>query len=144
MSFDREEIARRLPHAGAMILLDRVEGWDDTKITALSDAPARGENPFRRDGSLGVAWLVEAAAQAMAVHGYLLADPDAPPKRGYLAAVKRVAFDTDDIAADDAPLTITATLGMGDRRSSLYRFTVEGARGALASGEAMVTLAVAP
>ncbi len=127
-----------------MILLDRVTGWDETTLTAESDAPRRNDHPFMRDGRLGVAWLVETGAQAMAVHGYLRANPDEPPRRGYLAAIKKVSFATDNVTPDDAPLMLNVTLRMGDARSSLYRFDVGGARGPLAEGEAMVTLAEAP
>jgi predicted hotdog family 3-hydroxylacyl-ACP dehydratase len=141
MTLDRTGIAACLPHTGDMILLDRIERWDETAITALSDAPLRRKNPFRQDGRLGVAWLVEGGTQAMAVHGYLKAAPDAPPRRGYLAALKWVAFAVDEVTDDDAPLTITATARMGDDRSALYGFTVIGARGPLADGEAMVTVA---
>ena len=56
-----------------MCLLDAVLDWDDARITCRATSHADPANPLRADGRLGAANGIEYAAQAMAVHGALLA-----------------------------------------------------------------------
>ena len=62
-----------IPHQGAMCLLDDVVAWDDQRIHARSDSHRRDDNPLRSDGRLRAVHLCEYGAQAMAVHGGLVA-----------------------------------------------------------------------
>ncbi len=70
---DHAGIAARIPHQGAMCLLDAVVDWSETAISCRAVSHADPANPLRADGRLGAAAGIEYAAQAMAVHGALLA-----------------------------------------------------------------------
>jgi len=56
-----------------MCLLDTVVGWDDERIHLETDSHRRADKPLRSDGVLRAVHLCEYGAQAMAVHGGLLA-----------------------------------------------------------------------
>ena len=80
----RVEIERLIPHAGGMCLLERVLAFDDSGLHAQSEAHRDPAHPLRRDGRLSALHLCEYGAQAMAVHGGLLAALEgrsAPPAR---------------------------------------------------------------
>src|SRR5690606_23706979 len=83
MKLDRAAIALRVPHAGAMCLLDAVIDWDGRIIEceAIEPGPA---HPLAREGRLPAIAAAEYAAQATAVHGALLDGVDAP-RPGMLA-----------------------------------------------------------
>src|SRR5436853_7541423 len=75
----RDEIQRRVPHAGAMCLLDMVTRCDASCIECEAAAPVGG-HPLARDGGVPAVAAVEYAAQATAVHGALLDETGAPPR----------------------------------------------------------------
>jgi predicted hotdog family 3-hydroxylacyl-ACP dehydratase len=136
---ERSEIARLIPHAGAMCLLDKVVRWDAGSISCLTTHHRNSDNPLRRaDGNIGVICAVEFAAQAMALHGRLSTDPTGAPKPGFLASVRDVRLHKrflDQVAGD---IVIDAALVMGDGRSAIYAFTLSTAEDKLASGRATV------
>src|SRR5260370_16947119 len=88
-----------------MCLLDEVLSWDATRIRCRSATHRSPDNPLRLHGRLGAACGIEYAAQAMAVHGALIA-ASAPlastvsshlrgsigAALGYLASVRNVAL----------------------------------------------------
>ena len=67
------ELEALIPHAGGMCLLDTVESWDAETIHCRSLSHLRADNPLREKGRLAALHLAEYGAQAMAVHGGLLA-----------------------------------------------------------------------
>ena len=75
-----------------MCLLDAVLEWSDTLIVCRAVSHADPANPLRAENRLGAAAGIEYAAQAMAVHGALIAGDDAPPRQGYLTSVRSVAL----------------------------------------------------
>ena len=134
------DIARRIPHQGAMCLLDRVTQWDVTTIVCTASSHRALGNPLRAHGRLGAACGVEYAAQAMAVHGSLLVQANGAPRVGYLASVRSVELRVlrlDHLAGD---LTITAERITGDANNILYRFTVAADGQTLLTGRATVVL----
>jgi predicted hotdog family 3-hydroxylacyl-ACP dehydratase len=139
-TLERDAIARRIPHQGRMCLLDRVLHWSASAIECEARPDPGETHPLRREGALSAVHVVEYAAQAMAVHGTLLAGRDDAPKAGYLASVRSVRLQRDTIDAADAPLRIRAERLSGDGGSMIYQFSVEGARGAVAEGRAAVVL----
>ncbi|MBL0944594.1 MAG: hydroxymyristoyl-ACP dehydratase [Hydrogenophaga sp.] len=139
-TLERDAIARRIPHQGRMCLLDRVLHWSASAIECEAWPDPGDTHPLRHEGALSAVHAVEYAAQAMAVHGTLLAGRDDAPKAGYLASVRGVQLHRDTIEAADAPLRIRAERLSGDGGSVLYQFRVEGARGALADGRAAAVL----
>ncbi len=141
---DRAWIAARIPHQGNMCLLDRVVDWSPNHILCRATSHADPANPLRADGRLGAACGIEYAAQAMAVHGALLATTDSAPRQGYLTSVRSVALHTprlDDLAGE---LAVRAERMSGDGRHILYQFCVEHEGRRLLDGRAAVVLDAEP
>ena len=141
---DRVAIAARIPHQGSMCLLDAVLAWDSGQIHCRASSHRQPDNPLRAAARLGAACGIEYAAQAMAVHGALLAPAGAPPRPGYLASVRSVQLAVDRL--DDLPqdLDIIAERLSGDEHNILYHFRVEHAGDLLLSGRAAVMLVAQP
>jgi hypothetical protein len=74
---DHAAIAARIPHQGSMCLLAAVVDWSADGISCRAVSHADPANPLRAEGRLGAANGIEYAAQAMALHGALLAGGDA-------------------------------------------------------------------
>lgn len=140
IALDRAGIAERIPHHGDMCLLDAVLEWDEHGIVCQSDHHRNPDNPLRADGRLGAATGVEFAAQAMAVHGALLANQASAPKKGYITRVQRVQLFVSKLDDVMGPLTIRAERQMGNEQIVRYGFTVEDEGRALLKGEATVML----
>lgn len=141
---DHAAIAARIPHQGSMCLLDAVLAWDSGQIHCRASSHRQPDNPLRAAARLGAACGIEYAAQAMAVHGALLAPEGAPPRPGYLASVRSVQLAVDrldDLAQD---LDIVAERLSGDEHNILYHFRVEHAGNLLLSGRAAVMLVAQP
>lgn len=135
----KSDWAALIPHAGAMCLLDEVVAWDDVRLHARSDSHRRADNPLRSDGRLRALHLCEYGAQAMAVHGGLLARAvggTAAP--GYLVSLREVELRVERI--DDLPeaLDVHAERLLGGGGSWQYAFRVEHRGVLLASGRAAV------
>lgn len=143
MLMDRRQIATMIPHAGTMCLLDAVLSWNAVSVRCLSRRCGNADNPLRRaDGGLGAVCGIEIAAQAMAVHGRLVAGGSNPPAHGYLASVRDVRLRVsrlDDIAGD---IIIDAEHLMGDAQSAAYQFTLSSDSIELVSGRATVLFGV--
>jgi predicted hotdog family 3-hydroxylacyl-ACP dehydratase len=73
MRLDRAWIEGHIPHQGRMCLLDEVIGWNSGSISCRSGSHRALDHPLRAHGRLGIACGIEYAAQAMAVHGALVA-----------------------------------------------------------------------
>lgn len=122
-----------------MCLLDGVEAWGQEHIQCRASSHRAPDNPLRAHGRLGAVCGIEYAAQAMAVHGALLAPADSPaPKAGFLVSVRGVQFNVarlDDINED---LTVKASCIMRDENNILYEFSVSAADRLLLAGRAAV------
>ncbi|MDM0031208.1 hydroxymyristoyl-ACP dehydratase [Variovorax sp. J22P271] len=140
-TLDRAGIARRIPHSGSMCLLDRLAAWDAESIHCTTASHAHPDNPLRTASGLLSPNLIEYAAQAMALHGGLLAAPGSQPSAGFLASARNVRLSVariDDIAGE---LQVHAQRLTGDQSQVLYQFTVKDAAGRpLAEGRAVVVL----
>jgi predicted hotdog family 3-hydroxylacyl-ACP dehydratase len=123
-----------------MCLLDRVVEWSPERIRCVASSHRNPDNPLRDNGRLGTACGIEYAAQAMAVHGALLAGSDDAPRQGFLASARGVELKADrldDVAAD---LDIVAERLSGDGNNVLYGFEVSAAGMVLLTGRAAVIL----
>jgi predicted hotdog family 3-hydroxylacyl-ACP dehydratase len=141
----RDGIAQRIPHQGTMCLLDAVKGWDEESIRCETSSHVAPDHPLRAHGRLGAACGIEYAAQAMAVHGALVAESAgagaaAAPRAGYLAGVRGVTLHVDRLDTVAGPLTVSAQRITGDANTVLYSFTVQAGAQALLSGRAIVVL----
>lgn len=140
-TLDHAGIAARIPHAGRMCLLDRLLQWDAQHIHCTAISHGDAHNPLRTASGLLVPAGIEYAAQAMALHGSLVAPPEGAPTPGFLASVRGV--QTQVLRLDDLPgeLHIHAERLAGDERQILYAMTLRDATGReLLSGRATVVL----
>lgn len=137
---DRTWIAAHIPHQGSMCLLDAVQEWSDSAITCRASSHADPANPLRAEGRLGAANGIEYAAQAMAIHGALVAGDDAAPRQGYLTSVRSVSLHVARL--DDLPgeLDVHAERLSGDANNILYQFSLSHAGRCLLEGRAAVVL----
>jgi predicted hotdog family 3-hydroxylacyl-ACP dehydratase len=162
MRLNRAWIESRIPHHGRMCLLDEVIAWSDARVSCRSSTHREADNPLRAHGRLGIACGIEYAAQAMAVHGALVAGADltgcdpaagaamgnraplarAPaagsPAAGFLAAVRDVRFHSlrlDDVQGD---LICDAVRMAGDATTALYEFELRSEGALLLRGRATV------
>ncbi len=123
-----------------MCLLDAVREWSGEAITCTASSHTDPANPLRADGRLGAANGLEYAAQAMAIHGALLAGNDGQPRQGYLTSVRGVTLHAarlDDLAGE---LIVRAERLSGDANNILYQFSVSHADRCLLAGRAAVVL----
>jgi predicted hotdog family 3-hydroxylacyl-ACP dehydratase len=152
---DRNWIEQHIPHKGRMCLLDEVVSWDATHIRCRSATHRAADNPLRAHGRLGAACGIEYAAQAMAVHGALvaasapLASTVATSVRGtmgaalgFLASVRNVVLYVPQLDDLEADLIASAQRITGDGRTVLYEFTV-CTSAPLLSGRASIVFATA-
>lgn len=140
---NRDEICARLPHAGRMCLLDRLESFDAESIHCRARSHRDADNPLRSHGRLHAVIGVEYAAQAMALHGSLTAGHDAPPAMGYLASVRDLQLDIEDLAAVHDELDIRARRLSGDAGGFIYEFDIHAGERRLLAGRVTARL-VAP
>ena len=141
LTLDRDGIARRIPHSGSMCLLDRLQAWDADAIHCTTHSHTQVDNPLRTASGLMAPNLIEYAAQAMALHGGLLAPEGADPSAGFLASARGVRFAVERFDDIDGALQVQARRLSGDTRQVLYEFTVKDAADRLlAEGRAVVVL----
>lgn len=137
---DRAAIAARIPHQGDMCLLDTVVDWSETHISCRASSHRDPANPLRANHRLGAANGIEYAAQAMAMHGALLAQASDLPRQGYLTSVRGVRLHVARL--DDLPdaLAVNAERLSGDSNHILYQFSLSHAGRCLLEGRAAVIL----
>ncbi len=134
-----------IPHRGTMCLLDAVVAWDDAQIHLVTASHRRTDNPLRSDGMLRAVHLCEYGAQAMAVHGGLLAQRDgkvaAPGLLVSLRGVKLHVARVDELPGD---LDVRAEKLLDAGSSWQYAFRIEHAGLVLAEGRAAVVVVAEP
>ena len=123
-----------------MCLLDAVSEWSGEAITCTASSHTDPANPLRADGRLGAANGIEYAAQAMAVHGALLAGDDGTPRQGYLTSVRGVTLHVARLDHLAGELRVAAERLSGDANHILYQFSVSHAGRCLLEGRAAVVL----
>ena len=137
---DKSDWAALIPHAGTMCLLDAVRPWDATTIHAISASHARPDNPLRSAGRLHAVHLAEYGAQAMAVHGALLAraQGDEVMRPGMLVSLREVQLTEEYVDMLAGHLDVHAECLHADDGGAHYAFRVEHHGRLLASGRAAV------
>ncbi|HEY8586974.1 MAG TPA: phosphotransferase [Rhodanobacter sp.] len=129
-----------IPHAGAMCLLDAVLTWDAQTIHAISAGHARADNPLRSSDGLHAVHLAEYGAQAMAVHGALLARERGveTARPGMLVSLRDVQLQVEYVDQLDGHLDVHAECLYAAEGGAQYVFRVEHRGRVLASGRAAV------
>lgn len=138
-ALDCDQIAARIPHAGSMCLLERVERWSSSDIHCIATGHRALDNPLRSAGRLPISAGIEYAAQAMAVHGNLLESARGKaPQRGYLAVLSRVEWSVERLDDIDGELQIEAVRDTVIGGGSSYQFAVRAGERLLLSGAAVI------
>lgn len=141
LDFAGIDIASLVPHQGAMCLWQRIEAADANSIRLATASHADPTHPLRSEGQLRAIHLAEYGAQAMAVHGGLLARLTATPVRqGFLVALR--GLDLALARIDDLPgeLVCEARLLAAGDDSQQYAFRIGHDGQAIAEGRAAVML----
>ncbi len=134
----RAEIDRLLPHAGAMVLIDRVESWSAHDIVCATRTHLRADNPLRRGTRLSIVCAIEYGAQAMRIHGGLASGET--EAQALLASLRDIVFFSDSLDGVDSDLVIRAAMLHRDRHGTIYDFSVGADSGLLLTGRAAVIL----
>ena len=138
---DRAGILALVPHQGTMCLWDEVVAWDAQSIRLRADNHRDIAHPLRHGDRLHAVHLCEYGAQAMAVHGGLLAQVrGARAGEGLLVALRGVALHVariDDLAG---PLECEASVLVSGDTAQQYAFRITHAGTLLAEGRAAVML----
>lgn len=137
-----EAIEHLLPHAGAMRMIDAVARWNEEEIECLAHSHRDAGNPLRIGGALPAPCGLEYGAQAMAIHGALVAGRDAKPRVGLLVAAHALTWQVARLDTVAGALTIHARRLLGSAQQVAYEFDVRDGTRALVSGRASVMLAV--
>lgn len=141
---DRAGILALVPHQGAMCLWDEVLEWDGRRIRLRARNHTDPAHPLRARGRLHALALCEYGAQAMAVHGGLLAATGGErAAAGVLVALRGIELYVGRI--DDLPglLEGEAELVAAGEASQQYAFRIRHDGRLLASGRATVKLSTA-
>lgn len=146
MLIERDELCALIPHAGNMCLLDGVQAWDDQRILCISNSHRHTDNPLRcfygveqAPGALSAIHAVEYGAQAMAVHGGLLArQAGGTAAPGYLAALRDVQLKVTSLDSIHDALFVEAEQVMAGTGSLMYNLRVYSSAGDIVTARATV------
>ncbi|MBV8665952.1 MAG: 3-hydroxylacyl-ACP dehydratase [Burkholderiaceae bacterium] len=137
-------IASLIPHQGAMCLLERVLEWDATRIRCSAISHRDPQHPLRTAAGLPAACGIEYAAQAVAVHGGLLAPqagaPESAPIAGYLANARDVSWNVDRLDDLSGELAVEAEQLISEGGRSIYAFSLSHAGEIVMQGRVAVSL----
>jgi predicted hotdog family 3-hydroxylacyl-ACP dehydratase len=130
----------RIPHTGEMRLLDVVHDWSATSIHAKGERHSPHEHPLRDGAALHAIHLAEYGAQAVAVHGALVAAAggDTRTRQGRLASLRDVQLLVEYVDLAAAPLDVYALCLMADERGAQYSFKVQQHARLLVAGRVTV------
>ncbi|MCK6427169.1 MAG: hydroxymyristoyl-ACP dehydratase [Burkholderiaceae bacterium] len=141
LPLDRSAIAALIPHAGRMCLLARCLHWDAQRIHCQAEDQGDPGHPLRSAGGLLAPVGIEYAAQAMALHGGLLArEAGGAATPGFLASARQVELLRERLDDLDGPLDIEAERQAGDAQQILYAFQLSHRGRPLLRGRAAVVL----
>ncbi len=140
-TLDRAGIEARIPHRGAMCLLDRMTSWSADRIECVAVNHRDAAHPLRTRSGLLASASIEYAAQAMALHGALSANSAGhEPSAGFLASARDVRLQVwrlDDLAGE---IVVAAGRQAADGSRILYAFTLRHDGREIASGRVAVVL----
>lgn len=135
-----------IPHAGGMCLLDGVISWDASSIHAVSTSHVLISHPLCGEGGLHAVHLSEYGAQAMAVHGALLARDrgETKPRPGLLVSLRGVKLSVQCIDTLEGALDVHAECLIADEGGAQYAFRITHDGVEIASGRAAVIHPASP
>lgn len=137
----KADIAALIPHQGAMCLHDAVRAFDAQRILLACTTHGLPDHPFRRAAGVSAVYLAEFGAQAMAVHGGLLARAEGrTAEPGLLVSLRAFNVFVDRIDTLPGPIETEAIQSAASAASWQYTFRVLHADTLLAEGRATVML----
>ena len=140
---EKQQWADLIPHQGTMCLLDEVIEWDAERILCVTRSHQRLDNPLRSNGMLRAIHLCEYGAQAMAVHGGLLAREHGEiAKPGLLVSLRAVQLYLARIDELPDALIVEADKLLDSGSSWQYQFRVRHRDALLVEGRAAVMMMV--
>ncbi|VAX15182.1 3-hydroxydecanoyl-[ACP] dehydratase [hydrothermal vent metagenome] len=138
MRINKARLSELIPHAGNMVLIDSVETWDNNEIVCKASSHTDPENPLRDGNQLGSICIIEYAAQAMAVHGALVAGAQEKPEEGYLGGLKDITLFVGRLDNLESNLEIYANRKIAINDSFVYDFSVSYGEAPVAEGRLFV------
>jgi len=140
MLISKQELCQLIPHDGAMCLLDGVEHWDDEVIHCWSESHLDQSNPLRGPSGLAALHALEYGAQAMAVHGGLLAQKQGEQRLpdGYLVAIRNAHFHAEFLDTSSTKLQVEARRLLAESGNIIYSIDVSAAGKPIAQARATV------
>ena len=136
----RDEILTLIPHAGSMCFWDAVEHWDADNIRCSTISHRDALHPLRCKNQLSAIHLAEYGAQAIAIHGGLLARGAGSEKvaAGMLVSLRDYRMQVshiDDVAGE---LIVNARKLVASTTGSIYEFVIRHSNTELARGRVSV------
>ena len=137
-----------LPHTGRMRLIDRLVAYDEERIVCESDSHSADDHPLAENGVLSIVCGLEYGAQAMAIHGALLAGAapresaaSGKVRHGYLVAASDLHWKVERLDRCIGPLIIEAISEFRSGNQVAYRFELRADQRPVLTGRASVLLA---
>lgn len=128
-----------IPHAGAMCLIQELLEWDEAHIVCRSHSHTAKDNPLRSGERLHAIHAIEYGAQAIGLHGGLLAESEGTTHRsGLLVGLRQIKLHRTRFDDADEPLIISAHRLLADSQHLLYAFAVHLNQTPLAEGRAAI------
>lgn len=132
-------IRELIPHGNSMCLLERIVSWDERCAILATTTHRNPANPLRRHDRLHAINLCEYGAQAMAVHGGLVAHAaGARLKPGLLVSLRDVALSVTHVETLAGELVIQVARLQGGTAGLQYSFRAMHRDDELARGRAAV------
>lgn len=128
----------RMPHKGAMRLIERIVSADETQIHCIGIDHSCENYPLRLDGRLFSVALIELGAQAAAAHASLF--DIRGNHTGLLIALQNVEVIRHEIRETSGSLEIFASQLHFDANGAIYGFWVSDERGKLVNGRAVLKM----
>ncbi len=138
MRLNHEAIASLIPHAGSMVLLDQVIGYDADHLHATSASHRLDSNPLRQGDRLPITAGIEYAAQAAAIHGALTAHEHSVPRPGFLAMVRDLHWCVTRLDTIESGLDVRVTRLNAQTGSVMYAFQLLAGTATLMTGRLAV------
>lgn len=135
---DHTEIEALIPHAGKMVLLDRVLSFDEKSILCVAVNHSDLDNPLRARDGLPAVCGAEYGAQAAAVHGPAVAGET--ESAGQVVLLRDIVWQIPDLSVIRDPLMVHATCLHKDGRSLAYGFRLTVDERELLRGECGIIL----
>ena len=135
----REQIEALIPHRGNMCLLQRVLAFSEQGLHAETDSHQQPDHPLRDANGLAALHLCEYGAQAMAVHGGLLAaQAGGQAAPGLLVSLRGIELHCQRIDDLPGPLSVFVDQVVDSGSGWQSAFRIEHSGRLLAAGRCAV------